>query len=99
MRNLSLAAFAVALTFLVASILFIAASNYPSDVSSQPCSIGVSLCARQRLLLVPAVASLAWAWMLRLHTHNPHPGLCGVRTSNLRSRASSGINPQRRYQA
>ena len=69
MRNLSLAAFAVALTFLVASILFIAASNYPSDVSSQPCSMGVSLCDRQRLLLVPAVASLAWAWMLRLIAH------------------------------
>lgn len=69
MRNLSLAAFAVALTFLVASILFIAASNYPSDVSSQLCSIGVSLCDRPRLLLVPAVASLAWAWMLRLIAH------------------------------
>jgi hypothetical protein len=66
MRNLSLAAFAIALAFLFASILFIAASNYPSDVSSQLCSVGVSLCARPRLLLVPAVASLAWAWMLRL---------------------------------
>jgi hypothetical protein len=66
MRNLSLAAFGVALMFLFASVLFIAASKYPSSVSSQLCSIGVSVCARPRLLLVPAVASLAWAWMLRL---------------------------------
>lgn len=66
MRNLSLAAFAVAFTFIFASILFIAASNYPSDVSDQLCSIGASLCDRPRLLLVPALASLAWAWMLRL---------------------------------
>jgi hypothetical protein len=61
-----LAAFAVALTFFFASILFIAASTYPSDASNQLCSIGVSLCARPRLLLVPAAASLVWAWMLRL---------------------------------
>jgi hypothetical protein len=66
MRNLSLAAFAVAFTFLFASILFIVASKYPSGVSSQLCSIGVSLCDRPQLLLVPAAASLAWAWMVRL---------------------------------
>jgi hypothetical protein len=66
MRKLILAAFGVAFSSALASILFTALSGYPGTTTHPLCTLGTSLCSRPSVLLLPSAVSLAWGWMLQL---------------------------------
>jgi hypothetical protein len=66
MRSLSLVAFVVAFGFAFISLLIIFGESRGGFLGDQICTLGVSLCDRPLLLLIPSLAALAWALMAKM---------------------------------
>ena len=66
MRSLSLVAFVVAFGFAFISLLIVFGANRGGFLGDQVCTLGVSLCDRPLLLLIPSLAALAWALLAKI---------------------------------